>query len=294
MMKDHDHKHGDSCCHQPKTCGTGGDEGDCNKNCLLMGLALIIGLVLLGGWGMLVYPSHGEGGGHGWKEPKKIIWPFDGVQGTVDRQAAQRGFQVYKEVCSGCHGMKRVAFRNLADIGFSEGEIKALAASYNFKGFNDAGEEIDRPGKPSDHFPSPFPNEDAARAANGGAYPPDLSLIIKARMQGPDYVYSLLTGYGTEAPEGVTIPETSHYNPYFSLTQGIAMPQPLTADQVTYEDGTPATLDQMARDVVVFLQWAAEPEMEHRKSMGLRVMIFLTIGTVLFWFAKKRTWKDVH
>lgn len=294
MMKDHDHKHGDSCCHQPQSCGTGGDKTDCNKNCLLMAVALLIGLVLLGGWGTLLFPSHGAGGGHGWKEPKRIIWQFDGAQGTVDRQAAQRGFQVYKEVCSACHGLERIAFRNLVSIGFGDAEIKKLASDYTFKDFNDAGEEIERPGKPSDYFPSPFANEDAARAANNGAYPPDLSLIIKARMQGPDYLYSLLTGYGEEPPSSATIADGTHYNPYFSLTQGIAMPQPLAADQISYEDGTPATLDQMARDLVVFLQWAAEPEMEQRKALGLKTMIFLTLGAIAFWIAKRRVWKDVH
>lgn len=300
MHHDHDHKDGEGCCHKPASCGSGGGEnkngGDCggNRNCLLMAVALLAGLALVGGWAMLMMPSHGAGGGHGWKDPKQIVWPFDGALGTVDRQSAQRGFQVYKEVCAACHGLERIAFRNLEDIGFTEAEVKKLASDYSYKDFNDAGEEMERPGKPSDRFPSPYANEDAGRAANNGAYPPDLSLIVKARVDGPNYLYSLLTGYGKEAPAGVTISEGTHYNPYFSLTQGIAMPQPLTADQVTYEDGTAATLDQAARDLVVFLQWAAEPEMEERKAMGLKVMIFLTLGVMAFWIAKRRTWGNLH
>ena len=231
--------------------------------------------------------------GGGEKPLRHVDWAFDGVFGKVDKQSAQRGFQVYKEVCAACHGLKRVAFRSLQDIGFSEGEVKALAAGYQIHdGPNDAGDMFDRPGKPSDYFPSPFANENAARASNGGAYPPDLSLIIKARHDGGNYVYSLMTGY-EEPPAGFHLNEGMHYNAYFPGQQ-IAMPAPLSDDRVSYEDGTKATVDQMAHDVVVFLQWAAEPEMEARKQMGIKVFAFLLIFTGFAWVAKKNIWKKLH
>lgn len=223
--------------------------------------------------------------------PKKMNWSFDGVFGSVDREAAQRGFQVYKEVCSVCHGLYNLSYRNLKDIGFSEDEIKEIAKGYTVKdGPNDEGEMFDRPALPADHFVQPYPNEQAARAANNGAYPPDLSLIIKARHDGANYLYSLLTGY-TDAPADFKLMSGLSYNPYFANDQ-IAMPPPLTNEQVTYIDGTPATVEQMSRDVAVFLQWAAEPEMEHRKSMGLKVMMFLVVFTILFYIAKNRIWSD--
>ncbi|MDX1924003.1 MAG: cytochrome c1 [Rickettsiaceae bacterium] len=226
-------------------------------------------------------------------ELKKMIWPFDGPLGSVDRQAAQRGFQVYKEVCSACHSLSRLSYRNLRDLGFSEAEIKEIAKQYTVKdGPNDSGEMFERPGLPSDRFVMSFANEQAARAANGGAYPPDLSLIIKARHDGANYVFSLLTGY-KEPPENFKMMEGLHYNAYFPGHQ-IAMSKPLSDSQVTYQDGTPATIDQMAYDLVNFLQWAAEPEMEKRKSLGLRVMIYFLIFTVFFYFAKKRIWSKLH
>jgi len=223
------------------------------------------------------------------KEHKKMIWPFDGVFGSVDRQAAQRGFQVYKEVCSACHGMKHLYYRNLKDLGFSDAEIKEIAKAHTVvDGPNDEGEMFERPAIPSDVFVSPFKNDQAARAAHNNALPADLSLIIKAREDGANYVYSLLTGY-QEAPAGVTMAPALSYNPYFPGNQ-IAMPPPLSDGQVTYADGTVASVDQMAHDVVIFLQWAAEPEMEHRKSLGLKAMIFLTFLTIFFYVAKRRIW----
>ncbi len=186
-----------------------------------------------------------------------------------------------------------MAFRSLDGIGFSEGEIKALAAEYTIAdGPNDDGEMFDRPGKPSDRFPSPYPNEQAARSVNNGAYPPDLSLMIKARPDGANYTYSLLTGY-SDAPEGMHMGEHMNYNAYFPGNE-IAMPAPLSNGQVSYQDGTEATVDQMARDVVSFLQWAAEPEMEQRKRMGIRTLAFLLIMTVIFYVAKRRIWRDLH
>lgn len=224
---------------------------------------------------------------------KQVDWQFNGMFGTVDRQAAQRGLQVYKEVCSSCHGLKRIAFRNLTEIGFSEAEVKAMAAGYSVvDGPNDEGEMFERPGLPSDRFVSPFANEKAARAANGGAYPPDLSLIIKARPNGANYVYSLITGYSDHVPEGVDVLPGQYYNPYFPGGL-LAMAPPLSNDQVTFADGTNASLEQMAHDVVVFLQWAAEPEMEKRKRMGIKVLVFLAAMSVAFYVAKKRIWKDV-
>ncbi|MFZ4125160.1 MAG: cytochrome c1 [Rickettsiales bacterium] len=227
------------------------------------------------------------------KHPRQEKWAFDGVFGKPDKQSIQRGVQVYREVCSACHGIKRVAFRTLTDVGFSEAEVKTMAAEYTVTdGPNDDGEMFERPARPSDKFPSPYPNEKAARAAQNGAYPLDLSLITKARHDGPNYVYSLLTGY-QDAPADVKVPQGLYYNPYF-VGGLIAMPHPLNDDAVTYQDGTKATTEQMSHDVVNFLQWIAEPEMEARKRMGIRVIIFLTIMTGFFYVAKKRIWKDVH
>lgn len=229
----------------------------------------------------------------GHKPPRRMEWPFDGMFGRVDRQSAQRGFQVYKEVCASCHGLRRIAFRNLTEIGFTEAEVKALAATYTVKdGPNDEGDMFDRPGLPSDGFPSPFANENAARAANGGAAPPDLSLITKARQDGPNYVYSLLTGY-EKAPEEVNLAPGQYYNPYIA-GERLAMPAPLADGQVTYGDGTKASVDQMSLDVVNFLQWAAEPEMESRKQTGIKALIYLAIFTVFMYLAKRNVWKKLH
>ncbi|MFN7038547.1 MAG: cytochrome c1 [Alphaproteobacteria bacterium] len=230
------------------------------------------------------------------KHPLEKKWKFDGIFGTIDRAAAQRGYQVYKEVCAACHSMKLVAYRNLATpkgksegIGFSEAEVKTLAREYKVKDINDDGEEIERNALPSDRFVSPYANEKAARAANNGAYPPDLSLIIKARENGANYVYSLLTGYGQTPPEGLKVPATQHYNPYYPGGL-ISMPPPLSEGLVQYSDGTSATVDQMSYDVVNFLHWAAEPEMEARKKMGIKTTLFLTIFTIVFYLAKKTIW----
>ncbi|MBM3579916.1 MAG: cytochrome c1 [Alphaproteobacteria bacterium] len=225
--------------------------------------------------------------------PKEMRWEFDGFFGSIDRASAQRGYQVYKEVCSACHGLQRVAYRNLTEIGFSEGEVKQIASEALITdGPNDEGEMFERPGLPSDKFVGPYANEQAARAANSGAYPPDLSLIIKARHDGANYVYSLLTGF-TDAPNNFPLVQGKIYNPYFEGRQ-ISMPEPITDDgQVEYKDGTYATKEQMVIDVVNFLQWAAEPETEHRKKMGVRTMIFLGILFVILLAAKKAVWKNV-
>lgn len=226
-------------------------------------------------------------------EMKSVAWKHGGIFGTYDRAAAQRGLQVYREVCAGCHGLGLVAFRTLSDLGFSEEEIKAIAAESEYvDGPDGEGEMFDRPGKPSDKFPAPFPNEQAARASNGGAYPPDLSLMSKARPNGDNYMYSLLTGY-VDAPADFDLAEGMNYNAYFAGHQ-IAMPPPLSEDAVEYSDGTPATVDQMAKDVTVFLAWAAEPKLEQRKSVGLRVILFLLILAAVFYAVKRKVWSDLH
>jgi cytochrome c1 len=221
-------------------------------------------------------------------------WPHEGIFGTFDRASAQRGFQIYREVCSSCHGLRFVAFRNLEDLGFSEEEVKALAEEYEITdGPNDEGDMFERPGKPSDMLPSPYPNDAAARVANGGALPPDLSLITKSRADGSDYLYSLMLGYHEEPPEGVEVGEGMYYNEYFPGHQ-IAMPQPLYDGQVVYADETPATLEQLATDVTTFLTWAAEPKLEERKQAGLKVMLFLIILTALLYATKRKVWSDLH
>ncbi|AZL16446.1 cytochrome c1 [Rickettsiales endosymbiont of Stachyamoeba lipophora] len=226
------------------------------------------------------------------KHPLQHEWSFEGFFGKFDRQAVQRGFQIYKEVCSACHGLDRVAFRNLKEIGFADGEIKTIAAGYNvIDGPNDNGEMFERPGVPSDYFVAPYPNEKASRAANNGAFPPDLSLIIKARHDGANYVYSLLNGYHN-TPEGMVIPEGKYYNPYMDGGV-IAMAPPLSDGQATYQDGTEATVEQMSKDVVHFLQWAAEPEMEARKTIGIRTLLYLAALTIFFYVAYRRIWADV-
>ncbi len=216
-----------------------------------------------------------------------------GVFGTFDRAQLQRGYQVYKEVCAACHSMQRVAFRNLADIGFSEAEVKALAKAAEVPSIDPAtGEAATRPALPSDKFPKPYPNEVAARAANNNALPPDLSLIVKARPDGQSYLYSLLTGYDRPVPKGHEVPEGLHFNPYFHSVN-IAMAKPLNDGQVEYADGTNASVDQMAKDVTAFLRWAAEPELESRRQTGVATMIFLGILTLLAFLTYRRVWAGI-
>lgn len=225
-------------------------------------------------------------------ELKHLHLPTDGFFGSFDRAAVQRGFQVYHEVCGACHGLKFIAYRNLAALGYTEDQIKAIAATATVTdGPNDEGEMFDRPGLPFDHITGPFANEQAAAAANGGKAPPDLSLMAKAREGGESYIYSLLVGY-EEAPAEMEIPEGGHYNAFFP-GHVIAMPPPLSPDQVTYADGTPATVAQMAQDVSEFLGWAAEPKLEDRKGMGVKVILFLVILTGLTFALKRKIWADV-
>jgi ubiquinol-cytochrome c reductase cytochrome c1 subunit len=233
------------------------------------------------------------------EHPKHVSFASDGPLGHFDRAQLQRGFQVYKEVCAACHGLNLVAFRNLAELGYNEPEVKAIADQWQIEvpDINpDTGEPATRKATPADRFPSPYANDVAARAANNNALPPDLSLISKARHGGPQYLYSLLTGYRNppanlpaEARPGPGL----YYNPYFA-NLNLAMPPPLTADgQVTYADGTNATIDQMAKDVSAFLVWTAEPRLENRHRAGIATLIFLLVATALAYLAYRNIWADV-
>ena len=222
----------------------------------------------------------------------KQNWSFSGAFGTFDRAAAQRGFQVYNEVCANCHSMRLGYYRNLAGIDISEEQIKAIAAAKSVPTIGDDGAPTERPALPADHFRSPYANDKAARAALNGALPPDLSVIEKAREGGADYIFGLLTGYA-DPPAGMKMGDGMNYNKYFSGHQ-IAMPQPLQDDSVTYTDGTKATIDQEARDVATFLTYMANPEMEQRKRMGVKVVIFLVLLTGLTYAVKRKVWADVH
>jgi ubiquinol-cytochrome c reductase cytochrome c1 subunit len=235
-----------------------------------------------------------EGGGHGHVDLPKVDWSSNGIFGTYDRASLQRGFQVYREVCSACHSMNRVSYRDLAALGYSEGEIKAIAASYMITdGPNDDGEMFERAGRPSDHFKAPYPNENAAKSVNNGALPADLSLIAKARKGGPDYIHAILTGY-TQAPAGKELLPGQHWNKYMSGNI-IAMPAPLIDGQVAYEDtNTPQTVDQYAKDVAHFLEWAAEPKMEVRKQTGLKAFLFLLVFTGVAYGVKRKIWSSLH
>ena len=225
--------------------------------------------------------------------PPELHWSFQGIFGTYDRAALARGFQVYKEICSACHSMNLMHYRNLQDIGFSEDQVKQIAASVQVTdGPNDAGDMFERPGRPSDTFKPPFANENAARAANNGALPPDLSLIVKARKGGPDYVDGILTGF-SDPPADMKMAQGMYYNKYFPGHQ-IAMPPPLSDGAVTYPDGTKATVDQMASDVSNFLAWASEPKLEERHFIGVKSVLFLIVLTVLLYGAKRKIWAAVH
>ena len=242
------------------------------------------------------------------RPPREQDWSFAGPFGTFDKGQLQRGLKVYKEVCAACHSMNMVPFRTLEDLGYSEAQVKTIAAEYTVPKMNNDGEMEDQPALPSDHFPSPFPNALAAAAANGGAAPPDFSLIAKARgvtrgfpqfvidiftgyqESGPDYIYSLLTGYNLTPPEGLEVAQGTHYNPYFVNGVSLAMAPPLTDGQVTYDDGAPQTVDQYAHDVSAFLMWAAEPHLEERKKIGFRVVLFLLIFGAMVYLVKRRVW----
>jgi cytochrome c1 len=271
-------------------------------------LALVLGGTLAMSFGIgVVAAAEAE-------PPPRLKWSFYGPRGLFDRAQLQRGFKVYREVCQTCHGLTLVSFRNLAEPGgpeFSRAQAAAVAAEYKIKdGPNDQGEMFERPGRAADRFPAPFPNEQAARVANGGVLPPDLSVIAKARTyergfpwfvfdiftqyqeQGVDYLAALLKGYA-DPPPGFKLQQGTHYNKYFP-NNAIGMPPPLQDNQVTYDDGSPQTLDQYSKDVAAFLMWTAEPHLEARKRIGSQVMVVLIIFAGLLYFTKKRVWSAVE
>lgn len=228
-----------------------------------------------------------------YKKPPKLDWPHDAIFGTYDKAALQRGFQVYKQVCSACHGMKRLAYRNLRELGYSEDQVKTIAAEYMVTdGPNDEGEMFQRPARPSDAFFAPYANEQQARYVNNGAYPLDLSLIVAARKNGADYIAALLSGY-SEPPEGEELMEGMYWNEYFKGHQ-IAMAPQLMDGMVEYADGTEATVEQMSYDIASFLTWASDPHHDERKRMGLRVVLFLIVFSVLMYLVKKKVWRDIQ
>ena len=221
--------------------------------------------------------------------PPQYPWSHGGPFSALDHMSIRRGYQVYKQVCSACHGMEQLCFRNLIGVAYTEAEAKELAEEYEYAGEPDEeGNPTTRPGKLSDRFPEPYPNEEAARFANNGALPPDLSLIVLAREGSEDFIFSLLTGYW-DPPAGVELREGMEYNPYFP-GQAIAMPQQLFPDSVEYEDGTPATVSQMAKDVCVFLRWASEPEHDDRKRMGMKAIMVLSILLFAVYYWKRSKW----
>ena len=228
-------------------------------------------------------------------DPIKVNWSFKELTGKFDRASLQRGFQVYKEVCSSCHSMQYLSYRNLGEPGgpeFTLEEVKAIAASVEIEdGPDSQGEMFTRPGKPSDKFKSPYPNVEASTVANGGAYPPDMSVLVKARPGGADYMYSVLVGY-EEPPAGMKLDDGVYYNKYM-IGQKIKMASPLIEGIVEYSDGTEATVDQMAKDVTTFLAWAAEPELEVRHKLGIKVIIYLLLLTILVYLSMKKIWSRI-
>ncbi|QRG08836.1 cytochrome c1 [Xanthobacter dioxanivorans] len=253
-----------------------------------------------------------EGGGHD-NRPHRLSWSFAGPFGMYDPAQLQRGFKVFKEVCAACHSANYLYFRNLTQEGgprFTEAQAKQVAGEYQITdGPNDSGDMFQRPGRLSDHWPAPFPNDNAARAANGGALPPDFSVLAKARSyhvgfpgfitdafiqyqeHGVDYIHALLTGYA-DAPADVHLQPGLQYNKYFPGNQ-IAMPKPISDGQVEYTDGAPQTVDQYASDVSAFMMWMAEPHLDSRKRIGFQVMIFLIVLSGLLYFTKKKIWSKV-
>jgi ubiquinol-cytochrome c reductase cytochrome c1 subunit len=279
---------------------------------MVRAFGILVGLVFVSvaawslGWGMWAFVTepHEENAVHRFhQEPRNLALTSNGPFGKYDRAQLQRGLQIYKEVCSSCHSLNYVAFRNLEELGYQEPEVKAIASGWQIEVPDvdpKTGEPNTRKAIPADHFPSPYPNEVAARAANNNALPPDLSLITKAREGGPAYVYSLLTGYrdaakyrnekGEALPADLKPGPNLHFNPVYA-NLNIAMPPPLRSDgQVDYADGTKPTVDQMAQDISAFLAWTAEPRLENRHRAGLASLIFLLFGTILAYLAYQNIW----
>ena len=230
------------------------------------------------------------------KEFLKVEWSFKGLFGKFDRASLQRGYQVYAEVCASCHSMKHLSYRNLAEKGgpeFSEDQAKAIASNFELTdGPNSDGEMFTRPAKLSDKFVKPYQNIEEAKASNGGAYPPDMSVLVKARSGGPDYIYSLLLGYD-EAPSDMTLDDGVYYNSYMS-GHTIQMLKPLSDGLIEYNDGTEASEEQMAKDITTFLAWAAEPHLEARHKIGFKAIIYLIILSILAYFSMKRLWLRIE
>lgn len=251
-----------------------------------------LAIIALGAAFLTVGPARAAGDAN----YEDLAWSFDAPFGSFDRSALRRGYKVYTEVCAACHSMDLMRFRNLSQDGgpeFSEDEVKAIALEHTIEdGPDDFGDMFERPRLPKDAFPAPYDNDNAARASNGGALPPDLSMIAKARGGAEDYLYALLTGY-TDAPADFEVPSGMYYNDAFS-GHLIAMAPPLSEEIVDYEDGTPMTVDQYAKDVTTFLTWASEPTREARHKLGFQVMIFLIIFAGLMYFTMRKVWADAH
>lgn len=271
----------------------------------ITGLALA-GLIAVGA------TSAFAAGGYPINKPREIDWSFAGPFGKWDYGQLQRGFKVFREVCASCHGMELIKFRNLQQIGFTEDQVKAIAAEYEVPAEpNEDGEVLDRAALPTDAYPGPYANDKEAASVNNGAVPPDFSLLAKARApergfptfvfdiftmyaeNGPDYIYSLLTGYTDDVPEDIELSDGTYYNPYFVAGAALAMAQPLYGDDVEYDDGTEATIDQQSRDVAAFMMWAAEPTLVERKELGFKVMVFLLIFAGLLYLTKKQVFRDL-
>jgi len=248
-------------------------------------IAILFSLLVLGA-AVPAYASEGE-------KPAEQQWSFEGVFGTYDRAALQRGYKVYSTVCASCHSMDRLYYRNLTGLGYTEAEVKAIAANYTVTdGPNDEGDMFERPALPSDRFVNPFANKKAAMYANNGALPPDMSLLVKARAGGADHIYAIITGYH-DAPEGTNLLPGQYWNQYMP-GHIIAMAPPLSDDQVAYEDGTPQTVSQYAKDVSQFLAWASEPQMEERKRTGLKAFLFLLVFAGVMYAVKRKVWANAH
>ncbi len=266
----------------------------------LLGTALIVGATIAGMAGV----ASAAGGKSDYKM-EHVHWHFNGPFGTYDRAAMQRGYQVYREVCASCHQLEHLSFRHLGDKNapFYEEEfknpndnpyVKAFAADWLITDIDpETGDPIERPGIPADKFPPIYANNALARGSNGGAIPPDLSVMVKARSGGADYMYNLLTAYGKDIPEGMTLSSGTHYNPVMD-GEKIAMAAPLSDGIIEYADGTPATVDQMSKDVTEFLAWSADPRMEQRKGAGTATMIYLLILTALMFVSYRRVWRNVE
>eukprot|EP00794_Sanderia_malayensis_P018783 gene18783-20674_t len=239
------------------------------------------------GTGMLLQPTVEASGD---VAPPQFPWSHNGPMNSLDHASIRRGYEVYKQVCQACHSMNYLAFRNLVGVTHTEDEVRALAEEVQVTdGPDDEGNMFQRPGKLSDYFPNPYANEEAARAANNGAYPPDLSYIVSARKGGEDYIFSILTGYREEPPAGIELREELHFNSYFP-GQAIAMAQQLFPEVIEYEDGTPATVSQLAKDVSTFLRWASEPEHDDRKRMGIKALTIFTAIAVIALYYKRHKW----